>query len=348
MLTLKIKEGDLSVLMYEKYLYPCLLVQKRMEVIHLRALTNLTNQQIAQVAGVHPDTVTDYVRCYNQQGLAGLKVVGYRGPTSSLDEHQVSLQESFQQQPPVSSNQALARIKELTGIERSPTQVRTWMKKIGMKYRKTGQVPAKADPAQQQKWLSDSFTPIMQQVKEGKAHLLFMDSAHLVMGVFLCCLWSFSRLFIRSASARKRLNVLGAVNAVSKQITFLTNTTYITAQTVVEFLGQLRQQYPHLPLYIVLDNARYQHCQLVKQTAENLAIHLLFLPAYSPNLNIIERLWKWLKKTCLYARFYEDFPSFSTAIEQTLRQANTSHQKELESLLTLNFQLFDKSVIHPV
>jgi len=348
MLTLKINEADLSVLRYEKYLYPCLLVQKRMEVIHLRALTGLTNQQIAQIAGVHPDTVTDYVRCYNQWGLAGLKTVGYRGQAGALDHHQQILQAAFEQQPPLSANQALARIKQLTGIERSPTQVRHWLKKIGLKYRKTGQVPAKADPVGQQKWLADTLSPIIQQVKEGKAHLLFVDSAHFVMGVFLCWLWSFSPLFIRSASARKRLNVLGAVDALSKQVSFLTNTTYITAQTVVDFLAQLRQQYPNLPLYIVLDNARYQHCQLVKQTAQQLAIHLLFLPAYSPNLNIIERLWKWLKKKCLYAQFYEDFPAFSVAIENTLSQANTNYQKELESLLTLNFQLFDKSVIHPV
>ncbi|HCF28544.1 MAG TPA: IS630 family transposase [Cyanobacteria bacterium UBA11049] len=305
MLTLQINEADLAVLTYEKYLYPCLLVQKRLEVIHLRALTELTNQQIAKLAGVHPDTVTDYVRCYNAKGLDGLKAVGYRGTNSSLDEHKSSLQASFLEQPPISSNQAVARIKALTGIVRSPTQVRQWMKKIGMKYQKTGQVPAKADPVKQQEWVTDTLTPLIQQVKEGKAHLLFMDSAHLVMGVFLCCLWSFSRVFIQSASARKRLNVLGAVDAVSKQITFLTITTYITAQTVVDFLGQLREKYPTLPLYIVLDNARYQHCQLVKQTAQLLAIHLLFLPAYSPNLNIIERLWKWLKKTCLYTRFYE-------------------------------------------
>jgi transposase len=185
MLTLQINEADLSVLTYEKYLYPCLLVQRRMEVIHLRALTRLTNQQIAQLAGVHPDTVTDYVRCYNQQGLAGLKAVGYQGPSSSLDAYRERLQESFQPQPPISSNQAVGRIKELTGIERSPTQVRQWMKKIGMKYRKTGQVPAKANPAQQQKWLTDTFTPMIQQVKEGKAHLRTYT-----LSIFGYCLWT--------------------------------------------------------------------------------------------------------------------------------------------------------------
>jgi len=348
MLTLQINEADLSVLTYEKYLYPCLLVQKRLEVIHLRALTQLSNQQIAQLAGVHPDTVTDYIRCYNQQGLAGLKAVGYQGQCSVLDAHQASLQEAFHKQPPLSSNQALARIKALTGIQRSPTQVRVWMKKIGLKYRKVGQIPAKADPDKQQQWLTYTFSAVLQEVREGQAHLLFMDSAHFVMGVFLCCVWSFSRLFIQSAAARKRLNVLGAVDALSKEVTFMTNTTYITAQTVVSFLYQLREKYPRLPLYIVLDNARYQHCQLVKQTAENLHIQLLFLPAYSPNLNLIERLWKWVKKSCLYACFYEDFASFSTAIQQTLLKANSTHQQQLQSLLTLNFQRFDKSVIHPV
>jgi len=348
MLTLQINESDLSVLTYEKYLYPCLRVQKRLEVIHLRALTELSNQKIAQLAGVHPDTVTDYIRCYNQKGLAGLKTVGYQGPCSILAAHQASLQESFQKQPPLSSNQAVARIKALTGIQRSPTQVRNWMHRIGLQYRKVGQIPAKADPDKQQEWLSQTFCPAMQEVREGKAHLLFLDSAHFVMGVFLGYVWSFSRLFIPSSAARKRLNVLGAVDAISKQVTFMTNTTYINAQTVVSFLFQLREKYPPLPLYLVLDNARYQHCQLVKQTAENLRIQLLFLPAYSPNLNLIERLWKWVKKSCLYACFYEDFDSFSNAIQQTLLKANSCHQHELESLITLNFQLFDKSVIQPV
>lgn len=175
-----------------------------------------------------------------------------------------------------------------------------------------------------------------------------MDSAHFVMGAFLCCVWSFLRLFMPSAAARKRLNVLGAVDALSKEVTFMTNITYINAQTVVGFLFQLREKYPRLPLYLVLDNARYQHCQLVKQVAQTLHIHLLFLPTYSPNLNLIERLWKWVKKSCLYACFYEDFAGFSTAIQQTLLKANSTHQQELESLLTLNFQRFDKSVILPV
>ncbi len=90
------------------------------------------------------------------------------------------------------------------------------------------------------------------------------------------------------------------------------------------------------------DNARYQKCALVIETAKHLNIELLFLPAYSPNLNLIERLWKFVKKQCLYSIYYPDFASFKVAIIACLNQTNTTHKSALESLLTLNFQTFKK------
>ena len=123
-----------------------------------------------------------------------------------------------------------------------------------------------------------------------------MDAAHFVLSVFLCSLWCFTRLFVKAPAGRQRLNVLGAVNAITKQIDFLTNTTYINAKVIADFLHQLAAKYHDLPIVIVLDNARCQHCKYVVALAEKLGITILFLPAYSPNLNIIERLGKFLKK----------------------------------------------------
>ena len=113
------------------------------------------------------------------------------------------------------------------------------------------------------------------------------------------------RLFIKAASGRNRINVLGAVNAITKEVLTLSNTTYISADTIVAFFIKLKEHYGDLPLKIVLDNARYQHCEFVENAANKLNITLLFLPPYSPNLNIIERLWKFTKKTILYAKYYE-------------------------------------------
>jgi transposase len=85
------------------------------------------------------------------------------------------------------------------------------------------------------------------------------------------------------------------------------NETYINAESVCERLKKIADQYAGLPITVVLDNARYQKCKLVQELALSLSIELLYLPAYSPNLNLIERLWKFVKKKCLWSKYYQDF-----------------------------------------
>ncbi len=99
---------------------------------------------------------------------------------------------------------------------------------------------------------------------------------------------------------------------------------------------------------VVLDNARYQRCKLAMEHAASLGIELLFLPPYSPNLNLIERLWKFVKKQCLSSKYYEKFEPFKQAISDCLALASTKHKDDLKSLLTLNFQTFEKAQIVPV
>jgi transposase len=95
-----------------------------------------------------------------------------------------------------------------------------------------------------------------------------------------------------------------------------------------------------------LDNARYQHCALVKELAQQLRIELMFLPSYSPNLNLIERLWRFIKKKVLYGRHYGTFADFRGAIDGCLEKTSTEHRGELESLMTHEFQRFhDGSVL---
>ena len=103
-------------------------------------------------------------------------------------------------------------------------------------------------------------------------------------------IWIFANHFYLS------INVIGVVDAISKKILFQYNTSYVNALELCKFLNYIKVQLPDKPIRIVLDNARYQHCILVTDLAKELNITLLFLPAYSPNLNIIERLWKFVKK----------------------------------------------------
>jgi len=135
------------------------------------------------------------------------------------------------------------------------------------------------------------------------------------------------------------------LNAITHEVITVTNDTYVTATQVCELLDKLAKLNLNIPITLVLDNARYQKCKKVQEQADSLKIELLYLPPYSPNLNLIERLWKFVKKKCLYAKYYEDFLTFSSAISDCLETAHIKYKKELDSLLSLRFQSFEKAQI---
>lgn len=170
-----------------------------------------------------------------------------------------------------------------------------------------------------------------------------MDAAHFVLAPFLGYLWSAVRLFLKAPSGRQRLNVLGALNAVSHELVTVINNAYINSQSVCELLWKISRLNLQTPITLVLDNARYQRARIVQQLAAQLNIELLFLPSYSPNLNLIERLWKFVKKQCLYSKYYAEFSCFKNAIVECLQKTNTTYKEQLDSLLTLRFQTFKKS-----
>jgi transposase len=288
------------------------------------------------------NSVSNWVNIYQSGGFDELCKVGYGTNTSKLENHSTSILDSFRLAPPMNAAEASSRIKDLTGIERGITQVKKFMKKQGLRYRKMGHIPAKADQQKQIKWMKETMEPIIGAALRGECHLLYSDVAHFVLGAFICSVWSAVRLFIQSAAGRNRINVLGAVHAVTKEVTTLINQTYINADTIVGFLHQIKSNYADLPIFIVMDNARYQHCNLVKETAEALGITIVFLPPYSPNLNVIERLWKFTKKKVLYGKYYDSPAKFHQAITNFFQLTiNQTHKDELKRLLSLKFQFFD-------
>jgi transposase len=172
-----------------------------------------------------------------------------------------------------------------------------------------------------------------------------MDAAHFVWAPFLGIVWCFQRLFVKAPCGRQRVNVLAALNAVTHELFTVENLTYITAETVCELLRRVAGVQQGIPITMILDNARYQRCALVQAVAQELDIELLYLPTYSPNLNLIERFWRFVKKQCLYSKYYPDSTSFQQAILTCIQQAPTTHKDELERLLTLRFQTFQEIAV---
>ena len=177
--------------------------------------------------------------------------------------------------------------------------------------------------------------------------MLFVDAAHFVLASFLGWVWCRVNLFVRAAFGRQRFHVLGALNAVTHELIQVSNHTDVTAETVCELLRKIAAAGLATPLTLVLDNAAYQRCQLVRELAQPLGIELLFLPSYPPNLNLIERLWKFVKKQALHSRHHTNYADYHAAIETCSDQLPTNHKPALDSLMTLNFQTFENVSLLP-
>ena len=157
---------------------------------------------------------------------------------------------------------------------------------------------------------------------------------------YLGSTYGFVRRFIRTGSGRKRYNVLGALNFISKKLTTITNDSYITSSQVCELLKKLAVEYAGKPIYIILDNASYQKCNLVKNLAAEMGINLVFIPSYSPNLNLIERFWKFTKSK-LRTKYYTDFNEFANKIDKIISSSDDECKIEVDKLITEKVQLFD-------
>lgn len=174
--------------------------------------------------------------------------------------------------------------------------------------------------------------------------MLFVDAAHFVFGPFLGYLWCLVRLLMPGPSGRKRYNVLAALDAVTHRVIRVSNHAYINAQSVCDLLREVAAAGLGKPVTLVMDNARYQKCALVQGLAKALGIELLFLPGYSPNLNLIERLREFVKRECLGCRVLPDYEAFTAAIDGCLNSLHTKHKDRMDTLLNLEFQLFDEDV----
>ena len=317
--------------------------KKKLHVVYLKAL-GLPHQEIVRIARVSGDSVTRYLKAYAEGGVAALCTSQLYCPASALLPHQETLKAHFQAHPPHTVSQASHAIEKLTGIKLALSACRDFMRKrLGMKCRKMAVIPSKADPDQQQAFLNNTLEPLLEEEKQGRRRVFFVDAAHFVMGAFLGLLWCFERLFLKSSSGRSRYNVLGAYSVKGTELITLTNNAYINSDTLVELLTTINRLHPDTAITLIMDNARYQRCAKVMDKAKALGIDLLFLPPYSPNLNLIERLWKFTKKQCLYNRYYETFQQFKAAIDDCLDKVKSTFSEQVKTLLNPRFQLFGKS-----
>jgi len=165
--------NEIKQLQHERRYHPHPRVRQRMETVYLKAL-GYQHQEIGQIVQISQKTLRSYLRMYQDGGIDALKSLNFYQPKSELVEHLDVLKEEFKTRPPKTINEAVKRIEEMTGIRRSPTQVRKFLTEdLGIKRLKVGQIPAKADPEAQQTFLEEELAPRLEEAQKGQRHVFF-------------------------------------------------------------------------------------------------------------------------------------------------------------------------------
>lgn len=297
--------------------------------------------EIADILGIDISTIYRYGNSYSQDGVDKYLSTDYKGYWGLLSSHQISeLRKELNTNLYTDSKDLAQWIKNRWGIIYTSSGVVDLLNRIGYTYKQTTQVPCETD-AQKQVAFMDTFAQILSQTKDNEAVIYFVDGVHPTHNTRSTHAWVEKGTDREqpTVSGRDRVNINAALNAQNPTDVIHVESDTINAQTTKELYEKIIKANPLAKtIYIISDNARYYRNKELTQWIESTPIKPIFLPPYSPNLNIIERLWKFLRKKAINTKFYRKKEEFRKAILQFFKDIDQFHT-ELASLLTLNFRL---------
>jgi transposase len=171
---LNLSDEEIQQIKLERYTHGNIQIQKRLNAVYLMVTSDLTQDEIAHCVGCHRNNLRNWRDQCITEGLPSLYTNNYRKPKSILDDHSDTILSHFDSHPIQSINQAVAVIEDLTGIKRSPTQVREFLLRHDYRWRKMGQIPGKANVEEQKNWLENTLSPYIEKAQNGLLHLFFL------------------------------------------------------------------------------------------------------------------------------------------------------------------------------
>jgi len=296
--------------------------------------------EVAAALLIDDDTVRNHFKRYKQGGIAALERMNYVGSEALLTPAQLTELDAHLQQELHSSAASVARwVKERFGVDYTDSGMTALLHRRGYRYKKPKLLPGKA-PAPE---VQEDFVASYKKLKENKGEhdvILFMDATHPQHNPVLGGGWiKRGRCFpLKSNTGRRRLNINGVIDVETMHAVIRYDDTIDAASTIALF-QQTEAAYPKAATITVFcDNARYYRSKAVRAYLERSRIDLQFLPPYAPNLNLIERFWKFFKRQVLYNRYYETFADYKAACNRFFADLD-SHAQQLRSLLTENFEI---------
>jgi len=300
-----------------------------------------SGEDVAEILMLDDETIRNYVKRYQKGGIDELVADYYKGSCAKLSSEQLSeLDKHLEQKTYLTVDAIIAYVKETYGVSYSVTGMNELLHRLNFTYKKSKLVPAKADQNAQKKFLEE-----FEKLKENKGEndpILYMDGVHPQHNTMLAYGWikKGQDNIIKSNTGRQRININGVLDAETHDV-IVRKDESINAISTIELLKKVEAAYPlSTNIHVVCDNAKYYRSKLVSNFLETSKIKLVFLPPYSPNLNLIERLWKFMKKKILYNQYYEKFDAFKKAALGFFEDIQ-KYKPELDTLLKKRFQLLN-------
>ena len=295
--------------------------------------------EVGQILLLDDDTIRKYRNIYLSQGTEFLLSDNNKGTTSFLTSEQLeTLEKHLTTNVYTDSKGVVVWICNEFGIRYSCSGINALLNRLGFVYKKPVLTPCKAN-AQKQEEFVKQYKELKENLTE-QDQIYFMDGVHPQHNTIASYGWikKGQTKHLKTNNGRQRTNINGALNLQTKELLYVEDER-INSQTMIALLLLILKKQKEGKIYIILDNARYYHANIVKEfLKEHPRIILRFLPPYSPNLNIIERLWKILKKNVVYNKFYLKFEDFRKQVIDFLDN-KIWKQQEYENILTDNFQI---------
>lgn len=297
-------------------------------------------EQIAEILLMDADSIRRWYKDYEAGGITQLLSDNYAGGEPKLSmEWQQELSEYLEKHVCLTSKEVCHHVQEQYGVNYTEKGMTCLLHRMGFSYKKPKHLPGKADRQKQEAFIREYEA--LKQCKQAEDKIYFMDGTHPLHNSQMGYGWikKGKERFIKSNTGRERVNINGAYD-IENHRAIVREDQSINAQSTVALLEQMLGEQPLGVLYIILDNARYYRSKEVRDfLSKQPRIQFMFLPPYSPNLNLIERLWKFVKKKVAYNQYYEKFSVFREAFMDFFQKL-ADHRKELETLMTEKFQLF--------
>ena len=295
--------------------------------------------QIAKYFFLHEGTVRNYQTRYEKGGLEGLIVDDQSGRMSYLSEkQQKELVLELESKVYPTTKSVVLYVKKEFGVVYTVNGMTALLHRLGFSYKKPKGVPGKADIEEQK-----AFIQKYQRIKEEDVLMYFADSTHPMLNPVISSGWirKGSEFKIKTNSGRERVNINGAIEINS--LSFVGRSCErVNKHSMRELLRAVRAKHParDKKLYLILDNAPYNRAFQVRDLAKSLEIKLLYLPPFSPNLNPIERFWKFVKNKTMANNYFPDVKTFRKELMLFLRGVR-KYKPELSTLITDNFHIIE-------